>query len=85
MAAKKTEAKKATPAKKERKLAFSDLTALKRDDLVSKISELRDEITTLSRGMRNGEVQNVRAAGVKKRELARVLTALTAQSGEEKK
>jgi ribosomal protein L29 len=35
--------------------------------------------------MHNGEVQNVRAAGVKKRELARVLTALSANSGEEKK
>jgi ribosomal protein L29 len=76
---------KATPAKKAKKVAFSDLTAMKREDLVSKISELREEITTLRRGMHNGEVQNVRAAGVKKRELARVLTALSANSGEEKK
>ncbi len=84
MADKKT-ATKAAPVKKAKKLAFSELTAMKRDDLVSKVSELREEITTLRRGMHNGEVQNVRAAGVKKRELARVLTALSANSGEEKK
>lgn len=83
MADKKT-ATKAAP-KKAKKVAFADLTAMKRDDLVSKVSELREEITVLQRGMHNGEVQNVRAAAAKKRELARVLTALTQVSREEKK
>jgi ribosomal protein L29 len=83
MADKKTAAK-ATP-KKATKAAFSDLTALKSDELVKKVSELREEIVTLQRGMHNGEVQNVRAAAAKKRDLARVLTALTQVSGEEKK
>lgn len=75
---------KAAP-KKATKVAYSDLTSMKREDLLSKVSELREEITTLRRGMHNGEVQNVRAAGVKKRELARVLTALSVVSAEEKK
>ncbi len=83
MATKKA-ATKAAP-KKTAKVAYSDLTGMKREDLLSKVSELREEITTLRRGMHNGEVQNVRAAGVKKRELARVLTALSVVSAEEKK
>jgi ribosomal protein L29 len=77
--------KKATKApKKATKLTFDEIKQLSRDDLVKKVSELRVEIATLKRSMFNGEVQNVRAVGAKKRELARVLTALQQQAGEEK-
>ncbi len=55
--------------------AFAELTALPAGDLVKKAAELRVEIANLARGTRMGEVQNVRALGTKKRELARVLTA----------
>lgn len=83
MADKKTTTKAASAKSKNQ--AFADLTALSRNDLAKKASELREEITTLQRGMHNGEVQNVRAAGAKKRELARVLTALTVVSSKENK
>lgn len=57
------------------KKPFAELTALSVDELSKKAAELRNEIVTLTRGTRMREVQNVRALGAKKRELARVLTA----------
>ena len=57
------------------KKPFAELTALSVDELSKKAVELRNEIVTLTRGTRMREVQNVRALGAKKRELARVLTA----------
>ncbi len=80
--------KKATKAKTSKKSAkevtFADIRANSHEELVNKVSELRVEIIALQRSTKTNEVQNVRAVGAKKRELARVLTALNLRAGEEK-
>jgi ribosomal protein L29 len=55
-----------------------DFKALSQAELVTKISELREEAVALKRGTQIGDVQNVRAYGAKRRELARALTAQNA-------
>lgn len=57
------------------KTSFADLTKLSADELGKKVTDLRAETVALARGTKSGEVQNVRAYGAKRRELARVLTA----------
>lgn len=53
-------------------------------ELAQKAAEIRLEAVALKRGTREGSVQNVRAYTVKRRELARTLTALNAQKAEGK-
>lgn len=87
MADKKTSLK-AAPKKAPAKAAtttFADLKGLEVSELQNKISTLREDIIILQGGTRTGEVQNVHAAGNKKRELARVLTALSQKKAEEEK
>jgi len=57
-------------------MAKVDITKMDKEELSVKASELRVEITDLTRGIRSGDVQNVRSRTLKRRELARVLTAL---------
>jgi ribosomal protein L29 len=62
-----------------------DIKSLSGADLVKKVAELRVEAAALKRGMREGNVQNVRAYTAKRRDIARALTALNAKAeGEEK-
>jgi ribosomal protein L29 len=53
-------------------------------DIFKKISKVREEAETLKRNMHMGDVQNVRAYKLKRRELARVLTAFNNFKAEEK-
>lgn len=53
-------------------------------ELAKKATEIRLEAVALKRGTREGSVQNVHAYAVKRRELARTLTALNAQKAEGK-
>ena len=62
-----------------------DYKTLSKADLLKKLAELRDETVTIKRSIKEGGAQNYRAHTQKRRELARVLTALNAQAeGEEK-
>ncbi len=77
-------AKKPEPKTASKSLTSKEINALSQADLQTKAIELRSEIVSLKRGMIGDEVQNVRACSVKRRELARVLTALGSKSEEEK-
>jgi len=81
MATAKKVAPKATP-----KAVKTDSKPLSNADMLKKISALREEADDLKRNMHMGDVQNVRAYKFKRRELARMLTALNKKSseGEEK-
>lgn len=59
-----------------------DYKALSLAELTEKVAELRDEAIALKRGTRIGDVQNVRAYSLKRRELARALTAQNAKMAE---
>ncbi len=54
-------------------------------ELQKKATELRLEIVELLRGIKTGDVQNLKAAHARKRELARVLTLLAQPKIEEVK
>ena len=54
------------------------------DELSQKATEIRNDIVSLKKGILNGTVQNYKMGSVKKKELARVLTALKLKSKEEK-
>lgn len=76
-------AKKPVAAKSPAKTV--DIKSLSKADLAKKVTELREEAAVLKRGMREGNVQNVRAYAAKRRDIARALTALNAKAeGEEK-
>lgn len=77
--------KKAPVVKKEVKLTASSIKELSKVELAKKATELRDEITILKRGTIIGDVQNVRAYSAKRKDLARVLTALNSRGQEENK
>jgi len=69
-----------TPATKK-----VDYKTLSKAELVKKLAELRAEVVTIKRSTKEGSVQNYRAHTYKRRELARVLTALNGiAEGEEK-
>lgn len=53
----------------------TSIFTLSKDELTKKATELRLEMQTVSRGIKMGDVQNVRIIKHKRRELARVLTA----------
>lgn len=61
------------------------LKKLNTADLQKKANELRVEIVDLQRGIKTGDVQNLKAAHARKRELARVLTLLAGPQTEEVK
>lgn len=70
--AKETKAKSTPKATKAAKQV--DYKSLSEKDLLKKIDELRAEARDLKRNTMLGDVQNVRAYSVKRRELARALT-----------
>lgn len=63
---------------------LEDIRKMKPEELVSKSSELRNEIVEMKRRIHMGEVQNPRIVRVKRRELARVLTVLGEYLAKEK-
>lgn len=77
MAEKNTVAK----SKASKKVNYSTMSA---SDLDTTINTLRTEAHELKRGTIAGDVQNVRAYGQKRKELARALTARRATSTEDK-
>ena len=74
--------KKTTTAKTASKVKVPK--ELTKADMLKKINKIREEAETLKRNMHMGDVQNVHAYSVKKRELARVLTALNKMTHEGK-
>jgi ribosomal protein L29 len=77
--------KKAPVVKASKKLEASSIKDLSKADLLKKVTELQEELTVLKRGTTIGDVQNVHAYSTKRKDLARVLTALNNQSEEENK
>lgn len=61
------------------------LNKMSSSELQKKATELRLEIVELLRGIKTGDVQNLKAAHARKRELARVLTLLAQPKIEEVK
>jgi ribosomal protein L29 len=51
------------------------IATLSHEELTEKIAVVRTEVIELARGTRLGDVQNVRASRLKRKELARMLTA----------
>ena len=56
-----------------------EIRKLSTDELTRETTKLREEITSLKRGLHTGEVQNVRVIRNKRKELARMLTVLGEQ------
>lgn len=56
------------------------LAAIKSEDLVKNATALREEIASLRKGVRLGEVQNYKMIGKKRRELARVLSRTASEA-----
>lgn len=70
-------------AVKVSKSAPVNLTDMTYVELSKKVLDIKEEIVILKRGTLMGDVQNVRAYKFKRRELARVLTALNGKGQEE--
>jgi large subunit ribosomal protein L29 len=64
-------------------LKMDDIRKLSTSELVTKSTELRDEINEMKRRIHVGETQNPRVLRVKRRDLARVLTVLSEQLSKE--
>ncbi|MBP9813212.1 hypothetical protein H6794_03265 [Candidatus Nomurabacteria bacterium] len=81
-------AKKTDSVKPETKVVKAtkkvDISKMTTDELSKKATEIRTDIVALKKGILNGTVQNYKMGSVKKKELARVLTALKLKSKEEK-
>jgi len=60
-------------------MKVTDIRKLSTTELTRKSTELREEIADLQRRTRLGEVQNLRQARGKRKDLARVLTVLSEQ------
>jgi ribosomal protein L29 len=85
MAAKKADEAKKTVKKVEKKTAESvDYSVMSTKDLQKAIVQLREDLIVLKRGTVMGDVQNVRAYGKMRKELARALTILNVKFREEK-
>jgi ribosomal protein L29 len=56
-----------------------DIRKLNTADLTAETTKLREEIAEMRRKISLGEVQNVRAVRMKRKDLARVLTVLSEQ------
>jgi len=74
--------KPATKTVELKKVSFKDMTI---KELEAMAATLQNEAVELKRGTKIGDVQNVHAYSVKRKDVARVLTALNAKkaSGEE--
>lgn len=64
-------------------LKLDDIRKMETKELVTKSTELRDEIAEMKRRVGMGEVQNTRIVRTKKRDLARMLTVLSEQLSKE--
>lgn len=60
-----------------------DIRKLSTAELTTESTKLREEISSLKRGMHLGEVQNVRVVRGKRKDLARILTVLGEQLAKE--
>ncbi len=60
-------------------MKIADIRKLQTDDLVTKATTLREEISEMKRRAVTGEVQNVRQIRAKRKDLARVLTVMSEQ------
>ncbi len=65
-------------------MKIADIRKLSTAELVTESTKLREEITTLRRGLYGGETQNVRILRNKRKDLARLLTVLGEQLALEK-
>ncbi len=64
-------------------MKIADMRKLPTSELASESTKLREEITELRRRLHSGEVQNVRVLRSKRKDLARMLTALSEQFAKE--
>jgi ribosomal protein L29 len=83
----KAAAEKATKAVKavEKKAPkTTDYKVMTVKDLEKAVVALREDVIVLKRGTAMGDVQNVRAYGTRRKELARALTVLNVKYREEK-
>jgi ribosomal protein L29 len=58
-------------------MTVADIRKLSTTELTTESTKLREEITELKRRVHLGEIQNVRAVRLKRKELARMLTVLS--------
>lgn len=65
-------------------MKIADIRKLSTTELTVEATQLREEIARLKRGSALGEVQNVRLARIKRKDLARMLTVLSEQLAKEK-
>lgn len=65
-------------------LKIEDIRKMDTNELISKSTELRDEITEMRRRIHMGETQNTRVIRAKRRDHARVLTVLSEELSKEK-
>lgn len=72
--------KVASKASKTKEVNYKELA---KAELTKIVAELKEELVILKKGTIMGDVQNVRAYKFKRRELARVLTALNGKGQEE--
>ena len=85
MADKKAQDAKKAVKKVEKKAAEpTDFTAMSTKDLQKAIAAIREDLIVLKRGTVMGDVQNVHAYGLRRKELARALTILNVKFREEK-
>lgn len=64
-------------------MKVTEIRKLSTKELTTQSSKLRDEIVELRRGLHMGEVQNVKALRLKRKDLARMLTVLSEQLAKE--
>ena len=64
-------------------MKVAEIRKLSTSELTTKSSSLRDEIAELRRRVHLGEVQNVRLARLKRKDLARMLSVLSEQLSKE--
>ena len=64
-------------------LKIDDIRKMTTEELVTKSTEIRAEVTEMRRRVHMGEVQNPRVLRIKRRDLARVLTVLGEQLAKE--
>lgn len=62
-----------------------DIRKMKTDELVTSVTELRDDIAELRRKLHLGESTNVRSIRAKRKDLARMLTVMSEQLMKEAK
>ena len=78
-----TTKKPATKSASRRTVAPNvDIKALTAPELAKKVASLRLEAVELKRGTKTGDVQNVHAYNLKRKEIARALTALNSKPAE---